>query len=216
MKNNSYEKEYHLAKHNNLYTDEEYYLARAKVARYDYFEHLNSEAKVLEFGCGLGANIFLLPNAIGYDISNFAVKFCKEKGIKVSMDLNEFEPNSFEVILSCHVLEHLEKPFETLKEIHSKLKVGGILILVLPVDKPKKSSFSLDDDQHLYCWSFRTINNLLIKTGFKPIENKILRRTGYKKLLFFNKININVYLFVTKLAAIITGSRNMKIVSIKE
>ncbi len=216
MNNNDYEKEYHLEKHSNLYTDEKYYLARAEVAKYNHFEHLNPEAKVLEFGCGLGSNIYLLPNAVGYDISNFACNFCKKKGIRVSMDLNEFKQNSFDVILSCHVLEHLEKPFETLLEINSKLKKGGKLILILPTHKQEKSSFNLDVNQHLYCWNFREINNLLIKTGFKPIENKILRGTAYKKLLFFHKININLYMFVTKLAAIITGSRNMKVVSIKE
>lgn len=53
----NYGKEYQIMKHNYLYKNEEYYLTRAKVARYDHFEHLNSEAKVLEFGCGLGQNI---------------------------------------------------------------------------------------------------------------------------------------------------------------
>ena len=72
-----------------------------------------------------------------------------------------------------------------------------------------------DENQHLYNWNFNTITNLLVRAGFKPIDYKILRRTGFYKLLPFSRISFSLYLFLTKLAAIISGSRHMRIISIK-
>ncbi|MDD4994891.1 MAG: methyltransferase domain-containing protein [Patescibacteria group bacterium] len=51
-------------------------------------------------------------------------------------DLNSlpypFESNSFDLIEAYHVLEHLDKPFEVMKEMHRILRDGGILKLKVP------------------------------------------------------------------------------------
>ncbi len=211
-----YGEEYHLEKHNYLYKDDRYYNLRAKLALLKYFNNISKNSKILEFGCGLGQNIFLIPHAVGYDISKFALNFCKEKGIEVTNNLKSIKNDSFDVVFSCHVLEHLEAPFDSIGIMKKKLKKGGKLILILPVEKHKKVSFEIDSNQHLYCWNFRAINNLLIKSGFKPIENKYLWATAYKKLLIFSKLNFKLYNFLTKLAGVLFNIREMKIVAVKE
>lgn len=125
--------------------------------------------------------------------------------------------NTFDVVFLCHSLEHLEKPFESLKLIRSKLKKEGKIIIILPIEKHKKVDFRLDRNQHLFCWNFRTINNLLIKTGFKIIKNEYFRgAVGYKKLLFLSKISPKVYDFFTNLIRPILGSKQMRIVAVKK
>ena len=209
-----YEKEYHTLLHRHLYSSKEYYLIRAKLALKKYFNNIPKKEKIIEFGCGLGQNIYFLPNAIGYDISKFSLNFCRKMNIKVVENLNKTK-NDFDCVFSAHVLEHMENPYETLKLMKSKLKKGGKLILILPAEKHKKAAFKVDKNQHLYCWNFQVINNLLIKTGFDVVENKYVYGSGYRKLLAFSRINLELYDFLTKLVSFITCAKEMKIVAIK-
>lgn len=213
MKN--YEKEYHLNRHNHLHKDAEYYLTRSKVARRLFFKGVRRNSKILEYGCGLGQNIFLLNNAVGYDVSKFALDFCRSKGIRVVGSLRDLERyGKFDVVLACEVLEHLENPFQALKEMNQQLKDKGMLILVLPIEKDKKPT-TLDVNQHLYSWNAQSITNLLLRAGFYPFEYRILRATGFNKLLPFNKISFRLYLLLIKIAAILSGSKHIKIIAIK-
>jgi len=54
----------------------------------------------------------------------------------VKHDLNvlpyPFDENKFELIEAFHVLEHLDRPFSIMKEMHRILKPGGRLILKVP------------------------------------------------------------------------------------
>lgn len=211
MKN--YETEYHLEKHSNLYKDREYYYNRAKVSMREYFKDYSCE-KVFDFGCGLGNNIYLLDCAKGYDISKFALDFCRKKGIKVTNDLKKIRNNYFDIVFSSNVLEHLEKPLDALKLMRKKLRDNGRLIIVVPIDRFKKINLN-DRNQHLYCWNYQTMTNLLMRAGFKPIEFKILRRTGFKKFLPFSRISFNLYLFLTKFLATLSGSRRLRVTAIK-
>lgn len=43
-----------------------------------------------------------------------------------------FEDNTFDYIEARHVLEHLEKPFNVMKELHRILKPGGELLVKVP------------------------------------------------------------------------------------
>ena len=209
-----YENEYHGFVHNHLISNSEYYNIKAKLALDRYFDNISREIKILEFGCGLGQNIYLLNEAIGYDISEFALNFCKDKNVNVIDNLDNVD--DFDVVFSSHVLEHVENPSETLKIMRDKLRIGGKLILILPTEKQEKVKIKLDEHQHLYCWNFKSINNLLIKNGFSIIENKFLRGAGYNKLLFVNKINFKLYKSLTYIVGLIFGRKELKITAIKE
>ena len=217
-KDNNYEEEYHLNRHSNLYNDSEYYFARARIALRLFFKGIKKSSKILEYGCGLGQNICLMKNinAIGYDTSKFALDFCKKKGVRTVSKLKDLDKyGEFDVVLSCEVLEHLENPLMALEEMNSQLKKGGKLILILPIDKWNKPKID-DDNQHLYNWNFNTITNLLVRAGFYPVHYNIIKATGFKRLLWASRISFELYFFLTKLAAIISGSKHMKIIAIKK
>ncbi len=209
-----YEEDYHSFVHNYLIYNPKYYNARARLALKRYFSDVPEDYKILEFGCGLGQNIYLLPNAVGYDISKFALGFSKNKGVNTIEDLKDV--NNFDVVFSSHVLEHVENPCETINIMKSKLKKNGKLILILPVEKHEKVKFRLDKHQHLYCWNFKSINNLLIKSGFKIVENKYLHGGGYKKLLLVSRIYFKLYILLTRLTGFLYGTKEMKIVATKK
>ena len=103
-------------------------------------------SKVLEAGCGVGAQTVTLaknsPGALitSIDISETSVNEAKIKaehaGIKNVQfeqanifDLS-FEPQSFDHIFICFVLEHLPKPVEALRILKKYLKEGGTLTVI--------------------------------------------------------------------------------------
>jgi ubiquinone/menaquinone biosynthesis C-methylase UbiE len=192
-----------------------YYEARAKIGHKYYFYNNLSQDKILDYGCGMGQNIYHLKNAQGYDISKKAKDFCLSKGLQVTTQLETIPNDSFDIVFSSHVLEHHPHPKTMLEEMHMKLKSNGELRLVLPYETHGKSTFYLDAHQHLYTWNFRTINNLLVTSGFRIKENKYLRGAGYEKFLFLYKINFNTYEFATKLISYCAGIKDMLIIAEK-
>lgn len=103
-------------------------------------------SKILEAGCGVGAQTITLaensPHArfISVDISQSSVLEAKKK-IKVAGFSNvsfqqgdifrlPFEPESFDHLFVCFVLEHLAKPIEAISCLKNLLKVGGTITVI--------------------------------------------------------------------------------------
>ncbi len=177
-----YEKDYHSHFHKHLLTNEKYYLFRARYAKKKYWKFLKSKntGQFLELGIGLGQNMFCYKNqSQGVDISDFSIKKCAERGIKVHKDIAKLPSHSFDGLLSVHCLEHLENPARYLKHMNRVLKYGGRLVLVLPHERSKPKKFKPSVDQHLYNWTFQSIGNLLHKTGFEIVKNKFNYAHGF-------------------------------------
>ena len=209
-----YEEQYHSKRHSDHF-DENYYNARAKIATQKFFKGVPKEARILDYGCGLGQNIYNFPNAVGFDISRYGLDFCRSKGLNVTDDLTTLEDNSFDYVFSAHVLEHHPNPKEMIEIMRSKLKPDHNLILVIPFERHGKSSFELDLNQHLFMWNFRNINNLLITSGFEILKNKYLRGAGYQKLLFLNKLSHPLYKSATNLTSHLFGIKEIMVVARK-
>lgn len=213
--NLNYESSYHSVRHPN-HAKSEYFDARSEIALTKFFKGVDLEnAKILDYGCGMGQNIGKLPHARGYDISEFSLDFCRKKGLQVTNSLTSLKNESFDVVFSSHVLEHHPHPKTMLEEMASKLKTGKELILVIPFERHGKGSFELDLNQHLYNWNFQNINNLLISTGFKIKKNKYLRGAGYYKLLFLKRINFGLYKMATELLSRLMGIKEIMVIATK-
>lgn len=209
-----YESWYHSTRHSNHF-NEAYYNARARIAINKFFSGVDKNSRILDFGCGLGQNIFYMPNAVGYDISKFGIEFCRKKGINATTQLEDVPDESFDVVFSAHVLEHHPHPMSMLEEMYRKLKKGQKLILVIPHERHGKAQFKYDLNQHLYTWNFQAINNLLLTVGFQIQENRYLRGAGYFRLLPLAKISFGLYRFVTNAVSRLFGIKEMMIVAKK-
>lgn len=208
-----YEEEYHSKVHKNLLDNKDYYLFRAKCADLFYWKYLNG--KVLEFGCGVGQNIFLHKgSSLGMDISNFALEECKKRDILVESNIKKIKDESFDGILCVHVLEHLKNPYKAILEFSRVLKKSGNLVIVLPYSKNNKpiKNFKSDIAKHFYNWNFNSINELLNDVGFKIELNKIGYGYGYSK---FYKLPFSIASMLLQAAGFLKRSREMIIVAKK-
>jgi ubiquinone/menaquinone biosynthesis C-methylase UbiE len=89
------------------------------------------------------------------------------------IEATHFADASFDVVHSCHTIEHLAHPLQTLRDHHRVLKEGGLLIL----DAPNIALIGSDDvveewfiDKHLTHFSERTLTRMVERAGFELVE----------------------------------------------
>lgn len=196
------------------------YQARSYCYYLKYFSGLNIKGKaLLDYGCGLGETTYSVKDKAlleGYDISEYAKEFCKQKGITVHTNKRELKKSSYDLIVCSHTLEHVKDPYEELQFMAKLLKSNGQLILILPNDKLKYVNLEPDFNNHLFNWDLRSINNLLNEAGFKVIQNKILPYgQGYHALFALYTLHKNLYAFATNLLGFIRRSNEIVIMAVK-
>lgn len=131
---------------------------------------------VLEIGCGRGEVLADLRGVgkwelKGVELSPYASQIAREKfGLDVITGTifdATFPPESFDVVLMKHVLEHVPNPRETLSEIHRILRDNGKLLLWTPNIKSLEAQVwgrhwhGLEIPRHLYHFSPETLTKLL-------------------------------------------------------
>jgi 2-polyprenyl-3-methyl-5-hydroxy-6-metoxy-1,4-benzoquinol methylase len=96
----------------------------------------------------------------------------RTKLIWARTEATEFPAASFDIVHSCHTIEHLAAPFAALKDHARVLKQGGLLVL----DAPNIALIGGDDiveewfiDKHLYHFSKVTLTRLIEAAGFTII-----------------------------------------------
>jgi SAM-dependent methyltransferase len=84
-----------------------------------------------------------------------------------------FADASFDIVHSCHTIEHLAAPFAALKDHARVLKTGGLLV----IDAPNIALVGGEDiveewfiDKHLFHFSARTLSRMIEAAGFTVIE----------------------------------------------
>ena len=88
--------------------------------------------------------------------------------IKVMSDLNLGIPirsSSVDKVIMRDVLEHLECPLKTLREVFRVLRPGGVLVVTVP--NAMVSLADARDETHIYSFTPYTIRRLIEKAGFR-------------------------------------------------
>jgi SAM-dependent methyltransferase len=95
--------------------------------------------RILDVGCGTGANIQMLSQfgeAEGVDVSAEALDFCRARGLaKVKQGAAEglpFEDASFDLVTGLDVVEHLDDDIAGLREMNRVLRPDGRAVLFVP------------------------------------------------------------------------------------
>jgi SAM-dependent methyltransferase len=153
---------------------------RIKVTR--FAPYVGPTDTVLDFGCAGGAMLAALPGArkIGVELNDVArAEAEREHHIEAYKNLADVADGIVDVVVSNHTLEHLAKPFDALVQLKPKLKPGGLLVLVLPIDDWRAQSrwHAGDINRHLYTWTPLNLGNLLEEAGYAPSELRIIHRT---------------------------------------
>lgn len=171
-----YDNAYFSGHYGSMIEDDLNYTLLSLFWRYVLFElqNLDPTCKVLDFGCGIGQVSAALPNVLCFDFSSFAVGELKRHKRPFVSQRQEIPRKAFDCLLSSHSLEHSTSPYEDLKEFREYLRPKGRLILVLPIEINLRPSLVADSNQHLQAWTFQTITNLLLSTGWQPLAQNLV------------------------------------------
>ena len=99
-----------------------------------------TSSSILDLGCGEGTRLNLLckgKRCLGIDISPKAVSLAKKAHPhlvfeKASLTKLPIKSNTFDLVYSAFVLEHVEKPAKAINEAIRVTKKGGHLVLLAP------------------------------------------------------------------------------------
>lgn len=137
--------------------------------------------RVLDFGCGVGAlsDLMSYSGAIvtGCDVNEMLLHYARLEHPE-TLFIHGLTPVgiTYDVIVSTHVLGHLDNPLETLIELRKRVKRGGRLVLLIPNRNqalirwlPNVFKRYEPDATILRHWSKRSLKRLLKKAGFDVI-----------------------------------------------
>ncbi|QIX02395.1 hypothetical protein AMS68_007912 [Peltaster fructicola] len=148
-------------------------------------EHLNSQSRVLELGCGAGTPITKrlterVAEVVANDYSEKQIELAKQNAPKAKlihgdMAQLEFEPESFDAIVAFYSFFHLPKEAHQplLKKIHSWLKKDGLLMYTHSVEDKEYNSSFLGVDT--FFGSFGVDGNVKLAedSGFEIIQAEV-------------------------------------------
>jgi len=139
---------------------------------------VRKNSRILDAGCGTGATLEGLNDygeSYGIDISDEAVRFCKQRGlrnvIKGSVEEIPVGDDFFDLVTSLDVLYHrkVENDTKALKELYRVVKNNGILILNLPAYNFLRSRHDeAIHTRHRYLKS--EVRRKVEKTGFHIVK----------------------------------------------
>lgn len=144
--------------------------------------------RILDVGCGTGANLELLGQygeAEGVDISTDALSFCRARGLeRVRQGAAEslpYDDNSFDLLTALDVVEHLDDDVAGLKEMRRVLKPGGRALLFVPAFM---FLWGVQDDvsNHRRRYTLNGLRRAVREAGFE------VERATYANITFFAPI----------------------------
>lgn len=137
-----------------------------------------SEPRILDCGCGTGANLELLGRfgrAYGFDLSDLGVRFARQSGraraARASVAAVPFPSESFDLVTSFDVLYSLDESHEraAVSEMYRVLRPGGHLIVNVAATPGLTGDHSvLSHEQRRYTRA--TLGALLERGGFRVIR----------------------------------------------
>lgn len=197
-----------MKKKDNLLFDE----SRGEYYKQDWNEYYTAiinfvppNSHVLDCGCGRGGLLMYLRDkkncrVKGLDLSDDAIRICREKGIEViKCDLDEDTlSGTYDVIILSSTLESLIDPISVLKKVRDNLNENGCIIVGVPNfshllariqflrGKSVKVFGNSKEDRRLGIWGYDdiqffnkpTLSRVLGKTGYKPVQWSYVKSSG--------------------------------------
>jgi 2-polyprenyl-3-methyl-5-hydroxy-6-metoxy-1,4-benzoquinol methylase len=154
---------------------------RQSVQREVMFVPYRPGGRLLEIGCGNGRQLERLAQAgwqvQGVDFDPRAVQTARSLGLPVALgDLaaQGFAAESFDAIVSSHVIEHVPDPVALLRECRRLLKPDGILVVMTPNAEAfghrlySAAWVGLDPPRHLYVFSAWALVRMARQASLEP------------------------------------------------
>lgn len=149
-------------------------------------------ARVLDYGCGMGATMRLLRGcgieAVGYDPSRVRSGIVADRGFSVVTEEKDLAPlGPFDLVICDNVLEHVPSPMAVIALLASICRPGAVLFASVPehgersVSREVKAarrdapvSMSLNPWEHLNFFDAKSLDRMLASRGFCRIPGALL------------------------------------------
>ena len=146
----------------------------------DSFEPYRKTNKLIDVGCGIGYFLEVAKRrgweVYGTEFTEEAVKICEAKGAKMELGVlnpENYEAESFDVVCSFEVIEHINNPREELANFYKLLRSGGLVYCTTPnfnaVERYQLGANwnVLGYPEHLSYYTPKTLRRVYKETGFK-------------------------------------------------
>lgn len=155
-------------------------------------EKLQAGDRVLELGCHTGYFVAAMQDRgveiLGIDGDDEAVAYARQRGLPVlqaDFDATDFPPRDlgeFDAIVIMDVLEHLRDPARLLRNLHSRLRAGGRLLITGPnvaywavrknllLGRWDYTDGGILDRTHLWFFTAKTWKSLVGDAGYRIVE----------------------------------------------
>jgi 2-polyprenyl-3-methyl-5-hydroxy-6-metoxy-1,4-benzoquinol methylase len=188
--------------------------------RYQFVRERIVNKTILDFGCGIGGFLNKAKQsasvADGIELEEALQSSFKERKLNVfsSLDKAQKENKKYDVITAFHVVEHLQNPKDTLKELSIMLAPKGEMIIEVPNSDDVLLTLYENEpfqnftywSQHLFLFNSKTMTALVEQAGLKlnwishiqryPLSNHLYwlskgEPAGHKNWYFLNNNKLN-------------------------
>ena len=135
--------------------------------------------KLIDVGCGIGYFLEVAKKrgweVYGTEFTEEAVGICESKGASMKLGIlnpDNYEPESFDVLTSFEVIEHINNPREELGNFNKLLRKGGVVYCTTPnFDAVERYMLKADWNvlgypEHLSYYSPKTLKRVFKESGF--------------------------------------------------
>jgi SAM-dependent methyltransferase len=175
------------------------------------FLQLNDYQKIIDFvekenkgtflEVGSYAGIFLNEakkrgwDVVGIEPLEIPALYSERLGVRVIREYFEnapIEPDSLDVIVATHVIEHVSDPSAFIEKAYRSLKKGGKLIMETPTYDSLSFKLlqgrerSVRCNGHIYFFTLKTLAGIVEKNGFEVLKQEKVGRTLTLGRLFYN------------------------------
>ena len=156
--------------------------------------------KTIDFGCGVGELLKILPEgSAGFEVNKVVVDFCKENGLNVNLYIPEaddynfrmIEAGKYETFTMNHVLEHLENSSEAINKIFESCHRLGIIRVVFTV--PGHKGYQTDATHQTFInMGYLNKTGILKNQYFELRVNKYfpVNSEGFSRLFTHNELRL--------------------------
>jgi len=145
------------------------------------------KGRVLDYGCGVGmlAEVCLPDAYLGVDHDKESIQIARKLYPNFRFELDVYETEKFDTIVSLAVIEHVSDPEFLLKKFRMMLKPDGCIVLTTPHSAfepfhtvgAKVGLFSTEaDEEHEHLIGFTLMHKFANLVGLRVVE--------YKRFLF--------------------------------